>query len=225
MHLGGEESETSFWGQFANIIAPSGIAQITVVVTPRRVIKEEKYCNLHHFVIFQFGSVAVFTLIKMPIIGVEGFQLSNIFIVKELYIQIPSREFRQFIFKNPKDLQLNDEDLRTVRYTTRHLSGLSYTDGDVPYDEVAVVLNRLKNCTIYTYGYTARNFLRTYLPTTVIVDIQELGFNMPTELPKTPCFINHRPRYCARAKADAIRLYLESNAIEYWYCQIFNFTC
>ena len=151
----------------------------------------------------------------MTIVALEGFQLQNEFILKELFIENSNREFRQFIFKAPLHQHLSEVDCKTIRFTTRHLSRLSYTTGDIPYTELEGILQTLKDSCIYTYGYTARNFLSTQLPTTVVIDIQELGYNMPPDLVKRPCFINHRARYCAVSKTYAIRIFLDNNNIEY----------
>ena len=149
----------------------------------------------------------------MPIVAVEGYQLSEHFILKELFIQNSNEEFRQFLFKPPNGFKLSDKDARTVRYTTRHLSGLSYTLGDISYTEVGPILQKLQHCVVYTYGCNARNFLLKWLPSTVIINIQELGYSMPKELFKRPCFLNHPARYCAASKAFDIKCFLDNSNI------------
>ena len=145
-------------------------------------------------------------------VAVEGYQLKKKFVLKELHMLGESGEFKHFVFKQP--LLLPDEaDRQTIRYTTRYLSQLAWTDGDVPYTEIRSILQKLQHHTLYTYGYTSEKMLQEFLPTTPIVNTQRHGHRMPKELPKPNCFYHHRPRYCAMAKAQAVKQFIEENDI------------
>ena len=145
-------------------------------------------------------------------IGIEGFTLTSGFILKEMSICFTNREFRHLLFQQPSNFKLSPRDIVTIRYTTKHLSQLSFTDGDVPYMCIPDILERYKHSTIFTYGECAVNFLQRYLQTSVIVNIQTYGFKMPSVLSKPSCFINHTPRNCSLAKALQIRTFVENTS-------------
>ena len=109
--------------------------------------------------------------------------------------------------------------MRTFRYTTQNLNNLCYQDGFIPYDQIANILDSVKDVTIYTYSEIAVTILQRYLPTTVIKNIQNDGFNMPKILPDSGCFRQHCQRYCAKAKAFELKKFLEEmdNLTSFYY--------
>ena len=150
-------------------------------------------------------------------IGVEGFLTKSGFILKELCIFYDGEEFDHYMFEKP-NWTLTGKDLETVRYASTELNGLRLYDGTIPYKEIGGILQSIKDYQIYTFSDLAVKTLRKYLPVTKkIKNIQELGFEMPKELPNSHCFRSHnvldrkhyctspRYRYCAKAKALEVR--------------------
>ena len=63
---------------------------------------------------------------------------------------------------------------------------------------------------MYTYNDLNLKFIQNILPTTIVTNVQELGFQMPDVLPDANCFRSHNSRYCAKAKCVAIKNFVES---------------
>ena len=143
-------------------------------------------------------------------IAVDGYTIPSGFIVKELCIMFPDEEYNYFLFKPPTNRYLTEADKRTIRYTTSHLNNISYHDGDVPYEFLQEIISRYRQYKIYTYSEVAVKLLQTTLSTSVLTNIQNMGFNMPSTLPNPACFRKHNPRYCAKAKAIAVKNFLKN---------------
>ena len=141
-------------------------------------------------------------------VGVDGFTLPSGFLIKELCIIYPNDEYNHFLFQKP-DWLLSEVSKRTIRYTTQHLNNLSYEDGDIPYSLLSFILQKIKDLKVYTYSEIAVKLLQHHLPTTAIENIQDQGYKMPPQLPNSKCFRKHNQRYCAKAKAIAIRNFVE----------------
>lgn len=139
----------------------------------------------------------------------SGFQLGKQFVVKELSVLSSGDEWKHFIFAPPLQ-SLSESDRRTIRYTTKKIHHLNWTEGDVPYSASSSIIRKFDKCTIYTYGYTCTNYLRSLLPTTVIVDIQkEQEYTMPSIIPKKGCFCTHGARHCSLSKAAMIKAFMQ----------------
>ena len=143
-------------------------------------------------------------------IGIDGFTLPSGFIVKEVCFLYPNWEFCHLLFKPPANRNLSDIDRRTIRWTTNNLNNLLYQDGDVPYECLYDILNAVHLHRIWTYSEVAQRFLQNVLPTSTIINIQTQGFTMPSRLPNPACFRRHSFRYCAKAKAIAVKNFVES---------------
>ena len=150
-------------------------------------------------------------------IGVEGFSTKSGFILKELCIFYDGGEYDHYLFKEPS-WTLTDKDLDAVHYISSQLNGFHLYDGSIPYEDIVGILEAIKGYKIYTFSYLAVETLREYLPDTEkIKNIQDLGFEMPKQLPNSHCFRSHnvwdkthhvaapRYRYCAKAKALEVR--------------------
>ena len=113
--------------------------------------------------------IFVFVCHKMmtAYIGIDGYTLPSGFILKEMCILYPNDEYDHYLFRNP-GWQLTEADMRTIRYTTQNLNNLCYQDGFIPYDQIANILDSVKDDTICTYSEIAVTILQRYLPTTVI---------------------------------------------------------
>ena len=140
-------------------------------------------------------------------VGIDGYTLPCGFIIKELCILFPNDEYNHFIFQKPDGL-LSEVSKRTIRYTAQHLNNLPYEDGDIPYTLIPAILQKVKDLQLYTYSDIAQKTIQQYLPTTAIINIQDDGYKMPSQLPDSKCFRRHNQRYCAKAKAIAIRKFL-----------------
>ena len=144
-------------------------------------------------------------------VGLEGYTLPSGFIVKELTIIYTNAEYSHYIFEKPDNIVLSPQDEKTVRYATRHLNSLSYGDGDIPYNQLGPILGKLKDFTIYTYSLVASNLIQNFLPTTVVINSQDLGHKIPKHLPNPNCFRLHQNyRYCAKAKAAEVKDFVEN---------------
>ena len=143
-------------------------------------------------------------------ITMEGFTTPSGFILKELCIMQTDGEFNHYLFVKPSSM-LTEADLRSIKYATKNLNNLSLEDGWVPYNEIKSILEKQKEHFIYTYSDIAKKVLQTYLPTSFIENIQEMGFEMPKTLPYSQCFRKHNQRYCAKAKAIAVKNFMFKN--------------
>ena len=141
-------------------------------------------------------------------IGLEGYTLSSGFILKELCVLFPNGEYCYHLMAAPREKRLTNTEKRTVRYATHNLNGLSYSDGDTPYDCIGDILSKYQDCRIFTYSEVGLNFLQCFLPTTIVINVQDMGFQLPTLLPNPGCCRIHAGRYCAKAKSYAIQTFL-----------------
>ena len=142
-------------------------------------------------------------------VGVEGFLTQSGFILKELCIYYDREEYDHYLFKRP-GWQLTEKDVQTIRYASSQLNGLHINDGCIPYQEIAQILNVISGHQIYTFSDLAVSTLRQYLPNTrKIKNIQDMGFEMPKNLPNSRCFRSHRSRYCAKSKACKVRDFMK----------------
>ena len=149
-----------------------------------------------------------FSLVTMPVfIGIEGYTLPSAFILKELCIIYPNNDYEHYLFQQPT-LDLTKKDEQTVRYTSKYLNQLGYSDGYIEYNQIENTLTPVKDDIIYTYSDIAVCALQKYLPTTVIINIQNEGFVMPKTLPESGCFRKHCQRYCGKAKAIAVKNFM-----------------
>ena len=138
-------------------------------------------------------------------VGVEGFVTKSGFILKELCIYYDGDEFDHYLFKKPS-WELTNMDMGTIQYVSSQLNGLNIHDGCIPYREIEQILTAIDGYQIYTFSDLAVTTLRRYLPNTrKIKNIQDMGFEMPKNLPTSHCFRSHRSRYCAKSKAREVR--------------------
>lgn len=144
-------------------------------------------------------------------IAAEGFTLPSGYVLKELTIIFPSREYKHFMFKKPDHFYPSPKDLKTIRYASQHFNQLSFTEGDIPYNLISNILTPYKEYTMYTYSDIFVTFLKRRLPTTSVINIQTFGYKLPKTLPKPNCFRNHTARYCSLAKAKQILKILEND--------------
>ena len=150
-------------------------------------------------------------------IGIEGFTLPSGFVAKEICILFPNQEFCHFIFKSPNSSQLSAVDHRTIRFATEKLNNLSWHDGFVSYETIPELLTEFQQYKIFTYSTVAQRFIQELLPLSIVVNVQDIGYKMQKELPDPACSRDHPPRYCAKAKAIAIKEFVETFASDY--CQ------
>ena len=140
------------------------------------------------------------------VVAIEGFQLSQQFVVKELTILFNTNKYQHFHFNCPVDLLITPRDWNTIRYNQNH-SGLNMLDDSyLPYEVIGYILSKISNLRIFTAGNQSKKFISDYLPTSEVIDIcQVYGFKYPLILENSPCFINHPSRYCTLSKAKALK--------------------
>ena len=143
-------------------------------------------------------------------IATSGYRLPSGLIVKEICCLFPNDEYNHYILKPPTNWDLSDVDKRTIRYAIKNLNSLSYHDGDIPYENIETIFTRYQEYQVYTYSRVTFKLLQNILPTTIIVNVQSLGYQMPSELPNPMCCRAHNTRYCAKAKSIAIKTFMES---------------
>ena len=99
--------------------------------------------------------------------------------------------------------------MASVKFVSCQLNGLKFNDGSIPFNEIEHILKNIENHQIYTFSDIAVKTLKNYLPnSTKIKNIQDLGFEMPKQIPFQHCFRVHRPGYCAKAKAKQVREFM-----------------
>ena len=145
-------------------------------------------------------------------VGIEGFTLPNEYIVKELTLLYEEERFDHILFQPPPNFTPNTTERKSISYISQKLHHLNYNEGWMPYSLLGHVLKSLINTHVYCYGRNAANMLKQHLPTTPITDLQEMGYQMPTILPRAKCGRDHNGRYCSLAKAlackDAAHIYI-----------------
>ena len=98
----------------------------------------------------------------------------------------------------------------TVRYVSCQLNGLQFNDGGISYKEIDQILKNIENHRIYTFSNIAVKTLQRYLPNTQkIKNIHDIGFEMAEQLNYSYCFRMHKPRYCAKSKAQEVRKFMK----------------
>ena len=150
------------------------------------------------------------------ILTLEGFTLSRGYIVKELTILFDNGDHQHFHFKSPPDFQPTAGELRTIKFATAYLHQLPFHDQNpLPSTMIDTILKNAEPQTIIVAGHAAYNFVTDKLPCSRVIDIcKKYGFSYPKELPETHCFKRHRFRYCALAKAQHIKRFMQVNCIE-----------
>lgn len=156
-----------------------------------------------------FANYRTFQIMNVYI-TTDGYTLPSGFIVKEICCMFINNEFNHYLVKPPMNRDLNDVDKRTIRYATKNLNNLSYHDGWFPYEKMDEIFWRFQEYHVYTYNDLTLKFIQNILPTTIVTNVQELGFQMPDVLPDANCFRSHNARYCAKAKCIAIKNFIES---------------
>ena len=91
-------------------------------------------------------------------VGVDGFQLQNDWIVKELTLLFDNGEFNHTLFAPPIEYIIDNIDLQTIRYTTKQLNGLDYKDGNVCYTNLKDYISKLEGFKIYCYAEATKNY-------------------------------------------------------------------
>ena len=142
-------------------------------------------------------------------ITTDGYTLPSGFIAKEICCMFPNGEFNHYLLKPPMNRNLNDVDERTIRFAIRNLNNLSYHDGWFPYENMYEIFLKFQDYQVYTYSDLSLKFIQNFLPTTIVANVQDLGFQMPNDLPDANCFRAHNARYCAKAKCIAIKKFIE----------------
>ena len=148
-------------------------------------------------------------------VGIEGFTLSEEFIVKELTLLYENGEFDHMLFSPPLHENYGASDLRTIIYITANVHGIPYRDGTMPYASLNEVLSNLQKFKVFCYGENTRQLLQNYLPFTSVVNITHKGFAMPQVLPKVWCGRNHVGRHCSMSKAMAVQSFCVWNHQDY----------
>ena len=138
--------------------------------------------------------------------AIEGFPMENGgYILRELTLLFPNDQEQHFQFKNPSNMCLNIDEMRTAKFCQRHLNGFSPTDDEsccLPAEVYPKILETIQHSRIYCAGETTRLFFARHLPDASITDVYSLfDFRYPKEFSENPgCFKMHRFRYCTLAK-------------------------
>ena len=144
-------------------------------------------------------------------IAAEGFTLPGRFIVKEITLMFENGEYNHFLLEPPSDYFPTREEITTIKYTTNNIHGINYTDGTISYEKLTEILCKLHNCKVFCYGENTRSMLQSYIPFTPVVNIQQIGYKIPSSLPPGLCGRNHLGRNCSFAKAIAVKNFFMSN--------------
>ena len=142
-------------------------------------------------------------------IGLDGYMIPSGYVIKELTVMFPNSEYNHYLFQPPAKRYLTETDKRTVRFASHHLNNLAWFDGDIPYEQLDHILAKLRDYKIYTFSEIAVETLQRALPTSVIINVQDMGFKMPNALPDSHCGRIHNFRYCSKAKVCEIKKFIE----------------
>ena len=153
-----------------------------------------------------------YVLVYNMILALEGYTLPTWYIIKEMTVIFENNNLQHFQFAAPTDFQPTGRDLYTIRFTTKYINEIAYSDNSLLlYPMIDCILQKLSSQTIYVAGHCAYQFLSTKLPTTRIIDVcTKHDFKYPKELPTANCFKQHRPRYCSMAKATYVKHFMDS---------------
>ena len=144
---------------------------------------------------------------KSVFIAIEGFNLKQGYVIKELSIIYCDATYQHYQFKTPENFTPTAADRVTINHTKTYLNGFSIEDDFyLPNDLHTTILKEFVNFKIYVAGDITNNFIANILPESGIIDVCSLiDFRYPTELPDPHCFRNHLARYCSLAKARYIK--------------------
>ena len=140
------------------------------------------------------------------VVAIEGFQVSQGYVVKEMTILFDSNQYQHFHFNCPIDLIIAPRDWNAIRWGQNHHGLVLQDDSFLPYEIIGYILSKIINLRIYTAGNQAKTVLSQYLPKSDMVDIcQQYNFRYPMILQESPCFVLHPSRYCTLSKAKTIK--------------------
>ena len=144
---------------------------------------------------------------KSVFIAIEGFNLKEGYVIKELSIVHCDNSYQHYLFKTPENFTPSPADEKTIDYTEAYLNGFSIEDDFYLSNDLhTTILNEFVNFKIYVAGDITKTFIANILPDTGIIDVCSLiDFRYPTELPDPHCSWNHRARYCSLAKSRYIK--------------------
>ena len=150
------------------------------------------------------------------VVAIEGFQISQRYVVKKMTILFDSNQYHHFHFNCPIDLIIAPRNWNTIRWSENH-NGLVLRDNSfLPYEIIGYILSQIINLRIYTAGNQSKTAISHYLPNTEVVDIcQEYKFKYPMTLQDSPCFVLHPSRYCTLSKAKTIKAALQIFHVDY----------
>ena len=145
-------------------------------------------------------------------IAIEGFNLKQGYVIKELSIVHPDDTFQHYQFKTPDNFTPSAAARKTVKFTKKYLNGFSLEEQCfLPNHIHSTILYEFKNFKIYVAGEITKRFLFNTLPETNIIDVCSLlDFQYPEVLPDPHCFRAHRHRYCSLAKSRYIKAVLDA---------------
>ena len=144
---------------------------------------------------------------KSVFVAIEGFNLKQGYVIKELSIVHPDDTFQHYQFKTPENFIPSAVERKTINYTKNYLNGFSVEDECyLPNNLHSTILNEFKNFKIYVAGEITTRFLLHILPEASIINVcSVINIQYPKELPDPHCFRTHRHRYCSLAKARCIK--------------------
>ena len=149
------------------------------------------------------------------IVTLEGVNLAEEYIVRELSIYYPSSKTSiHHHYDPPTNYCLDEADRKTDSYIRNRCGGVGVftpIPGARPYTESTSDITSLGGCRIICAGGIASKWLRTILPYGDIVDIQEsTKFVYPKELISTWCgFLHNNTRFCSFAKLWTLVYFLK----------------
>ena len=144
---------------------------------------------------------------KSVFIAIEGFNLKQGYLVKELSIVYCDNTYQHYQFKTPENFTPSAADEKIIHYAESYLNGFSIEDDFYLSNDLhTTILKEFVNFKIYVAGDITKKVIANILPETDIIDVCSLiDFRYPTELPDPYCFRNHRARYCSLAKARYVK--------------------
>ena len=159
---------------------------------------------------------------KSVFIAIEGFNLKQGYLVKELSIVYCDNTYQHYQFKTPENFTPSAADEKIIHYAESYLNGFSIEDDFYLSNDLhTTILKEFVNFKIYVAGDITKTFIANILPDTRIIDTYSLiDFRYPTELPNPHCFKMHRALYCSLAKAIYIKSSIDTFFFQRRCCSI-----
>lgn len=141
-------------------------------------------------------------------------------VIKEICIADAQRatHVMHWLVQHPPTFRLSPQSTKVNVWLQTHFHGIRYTDGHIPYSELARVLGAVNSryTAVYVKGIQKRNLLQRYLPKCTVIDLEAYGCpkcRMLQQQQHVCPFHSDRAqnKTCAKAQCLALRVWMDEN--------------